>query len=115
MHSRVKVFRQDNQNFTVNNIIVKDSMLAYFEFIYATANIGSFDINSGLWSNISLAGKDTATIEIKVRISNSPTFLGGQICNEAWLYAMGGTYYDSKAGNKVEFLLLRKNLTLLKA
>ena len=97
---RVKVFRQDLQNILVSGIIVKDSLSPFFEFVSATSTKGTFDANTGLWNNIALVVGDTAILDVKVKIKL--TFMGGLICNEAWLSAMNGTDLDSKAGNKIE-------------
>nr|MCU0326619.1 hypothetical protein [Spirosomataceae bacterium] len=96
------VVKREDINFVDVTTTIKDSLSTNLQFVSATASEGTYSNATKLWSGITLAKGDSATLEITAKIVNSGGFYGGLVCNEAWVQTMSANDSDSQAGNKIE-------------
>ncbi len=92
---KVVVSRKDTvtQNAAV---VVKDVLATQFTFVSATPSKGTFDDGTGLWSGITLAKTDSATLTVTAKINAGSE---GLLCNQAYVNFIDKDDIDSQAGN----------------
>jgi protocatechuate 3,4-dioxygenase beta subunit len=92
---KVVVSRKDttSQNTT---IVVKDQMSSDFTVTSTNSTKGTFDVGTGLWSNIVLAKGDSAVLTVTTKIKAGAS---GLLCNQALVNFMDKQDIDSQAGN----------------
>lgn len=91
------MFRKDNSNELVT-LSVRDSLTSNMTYVSHSVTEGSFNALTGIWSGISIAKGDTATMIVNAKIMTS---MGGLACNTAWVQTQDKTDVDSQAGNQL--------------
>jgi uncharacterized repeat protein (TIGR01451 family) len=91
------VVHRNDTLLVTSNISLKDSLSSNFKFISASVTDGTYDSNSGIWSNVNLTTNETDTLIIKALIL---TNMGGFSSNSTWVISSNYNDTDSFAGNK---------------
>ena len=91
------VVQRNDTLLVTSKISLKDSLSSNFKFISASVTDGTYDSNSGIWSNVNLTTNETDTLTIKALIL---TNMGGFSSNSTWVISSNYNDTDSFAGNK---------------